>query len=73
MTMSISVLLIAVITVLLLLCQQQCVESTQPTLLQQSFPCPPWYVYDHGDSDQEDCKVRQCHEADQLPKELKCI
>lgn len=55
------------------------VESTQPTqieatnLPEESFPCPPWYMYRNGDSDHGDCQVRQCLEADRLPKELKCI
>ena len=64
---------------IIVLCQQKHTESTPliyneaSEFLQQSFPCPPWYVYHHEDSDQEACKVRQCREADQLLKELKCI
>ncbi len=67
----------------IILCQQPSAGSTQPTqnettnlpLKQQSFPCPPWYVYHNEDSldPNESCQVRQCREADILPKELKCV
>ena len=75
MTTSLSIhLFIAAAIIVLLLCPRQYAESTTETthnhtteLLQQSFPCPPWYVYHHKDESR-----RQCHKADQLPSELKC-
>ena len=82
---SVFVLFIFITAVTEVLCQRQLyyVESNQPTqneatnflLRRQSFPCPPWYLYHNEDSDQaESCnRVRQCREADQLPRELKCI
>ena len=78
MTTSLPIHLFTAATIILLSCPQQYAESTTETarnqaseLLQQSFSCPPWYVYHHEDS--ESCNLfRKCHEADQLPSELKC-
>ena len=75
-----SMFMLFITAVTAVMCQQQYIESTQLTqneatnlLLQHSFPSPPWYVYHSEDSDPESCKARQCREADQLPRELKCI
>ena len=82
MIMNNSVFTLVVTAVTIILCQQPLAGSTQPTqneatnllLKQQSFPCPPWYVYQNENSlDPKSCQVKQCLEPDILPKELKCI